>query len=139
MRKCKQIYELTPSDLASHPVWFFPMDDTVEDEASVCPVADGSDIPSGLQAIIRADFVDALGRSYPGYVYAVDEDTVDYVRPVLWAGEHCITFWEGMLPPAPEYITLVSALFRRDAWPIRYVVDPSGGLGERHGRLEGIY
>ena len=51
----KQVYELTIDDLDSCSVWFFPMDETVEDESTVRPLAE-QEACSDFQIIVRTDF-----------------------------------------------------------------------------------
>ena len=80
----KQVYELTAADLERYPVWVFPMDDSVEDEASVRPVKRGEIVPDGLQRIGRAVFTDGRGRSWPGYMYLGGGVDVEDARPVVW-------------------------------------------------------
>lgn len=61
----KQVYELTIDDLDRYSVWFFPMDDTVEDELTVRPLAE-QETCSDFQIIVRADFFGERHSVYRG-------------------------------------------------------------------------
>lgn len=135
----KQIYDLTPDDLSESPMWYFPMDATVEDEATVRPVQPRQRVPSGLQMIVRCRFEDASGRVYPGYVYVDDTQSVEAARPVLWAGQLCVTFWNGMVKPKREYLARVARAIPAGAWPIRYRSEANLCVPVMSGFLEGIY
>ena len=132
----KQVYDLTPEDIATHAVWVFPMDDSVNDEASVRPVQLGEDVPDGLQRLARARFVDATGRCFPGYIYPGAGTKVEDVRPVAWCGPLCITFWNGMRAPSGDYLENISKA--NVSWPVAYETDVDG-LASQQGLLEGIY
>jgi hypothetical protein len=132
----KQVYDLTPEDIATHAVWVFPMDDSVIDEASVRPVQLGEDVPDGLQRLTRARFVDANGRCFPGYIYPGAGTKVEDERPVAWCGSLCITFWNGMCVPSAEYLEKISK--SNVCWPVTYEADVDG-LKSKQGLLDGIY
>lgn len=132
----KQVYELTAADLERHPVWVFPMDDSVEDEASLRPVKRGEIVPDGLQRIGRAVFTDGIGRSWTGYMYLGGGVDVEDARPVAWCNDVCITFWNGMIAPSREYLVRI-----RDAgiqWPVHFRTD-ADGVEARSGMLAGVY
>jgi len=135
----KQIYDLAPSDLINSPLWFFPMDETVEDEATARPVVRGQGIPDGLQMIVKCHFEDATGRSYLGYVYPGEAQDVETARPVLWAADLCVTFWNGMIEPTEAYVAKVAAAIPSAAWPIRYASEAGLGVPVMSGVLEGLY
>lgn len=132
----KQVYDLTPADIQERAIWVFPMDDSVEDEASVRPVAPGEIVPDGLLKIVRTVFRDQLGRLFPGYVYVSSGDEVVETRPVAWAGGVCVTFWNGMIEPAPGYLGRIRSVGLR--WPIEFETDASG-VPPKRGTLDGIY
>jgi len=132
----KQIYDLSPRDLEQHPVWIFPMDESVEDEASVRPVNAGEIVPSGLQRIVRCRFSDSAGRPLIGYVYPGAGDDVEAARPVAWCGDLCITFWNGMIEPDAEDVQLVKDLGLQ--WPINFLTEIAGEASQS-GVLRGLY
>lgn len=55
----KQIYELAIDDLASFGVWYFPMDESAEDELTVRPLID-KETCTDAQIIVRASFVGGM-------------------------------------------------------------------------------
>lgn len=132
----KQVYDLTAADLEREPVWVFPMDESVEDEASVRPVRRGEVVPDGLQRIVRAVFRDGGGRVLSGYIYPGFGSCVEGVRPVAWCNELCITFWNGMIEPSPSYLDRIRDLGLQ--WPIAYETDEDG-LPPQMGTLAGVY
>ena len=132
----KQVYDLTPGDIESSPIWVFPMDHSVEDELSVRALKSGEIVPDGLQTIVRCVFRDAAGRELPGYLYPGGGDAVEEVRPVAWFGSVCITFWNGMIEPTRDYLDEIRGTGL--AWPIDYesVVDD---VPVHRGVLDGLY
>lgn len=132
----KQVYDLTAADLDSDPIWVFPMDESAEDEASVRPIRHGEVVPDGLQRIVRAVFRDGAGRVLPGYIYPGCGSGVEDARPVAWCNDVCITFWNGMMEPSPNYLGQI-----REAglhWPIAFETDVDG-LQRQSGTLAGVY
>ena len=133
----KQVYELTIDDLADFGVWFFPMDDTVEDELTVRPLAE-QETCSDFQIIVRANFFGVSGSVYSGYLYWGSDCLVEYLKPVILsqAGE-TISFWNGIVQPTWDSSEF-SNLLRSDL-PISYVSAPLLNLPSVRGRLEGLY
>ncbi len=133
----KQIYELTVNDLARSGVWFFPMDDSVEDELTVRPLA-GKENSSDFQIIVSTDFFGASGTVYAGYLYWNSNAAVEYVQPVVLSEKgEAVSFWNGMIKPSWE-CSKFSKVVRADL-PISYVSKALFGLPLIRGRLEGIY
>jgi hypothetical protein len=112
------------------------MDESVEDEASVRPVRGGEVVPDGLQRIARAVFRDRAGRALPGYIYPDCGSGVEDTRPVAWCDELCITFWNGMTEPSPDYLARIKDA--RLQWPLTYETD-AHGLQPQMGTLDGVY
>jgi hypothetical protein len=136
MTMSKQVYDLAAADIENDAVWVFPMDESVQDEASVRPVRRGEIVPDGVQRIVRAVFRDKSGRVLPGYIYPGCGSGVEDARPVAWCNELCITFWNGMIEPAPSYLERI-----RDAglqWPLTYATD-ADEVQRQEGNLEGVY
>lgn len=52
----KQIYELSIYDLACFGVWYFPMDESAEDELTVHPLLE-KETCADAQIIVRASYV----------------------------------------------------------------------------------
>jgi len=78
----RQVYDLGPEDLAAHPVWWFPMDDTVTDEATVRPLAPGDPPAEDHRMIVATAFRTAVGVRFQGYVYVTIDDRVESRMPV---------------------------------------------------------
>lgn len=132
----KQVYELTAADLEREPIWVFPMDDSVEDEASVRPLRCGEVVPDGVMRIVRAVFTDREGRVLPGYIYPGYGSGVAETRPVAWCNDICITFWNGISEPSPAYLDRIREVGLK--WPITYTTDVDG-LEPQVGKLAGVY
>lgn len=134
----KQIYELTTDDLACFGAWFFPMDDSAEDELTVRPLLE-KEVCSDAQIIIRTGFLGADGSEYSGYLYWDDSGAVEYLKPVLlFEDGSSVTFWNGLVKPCwGDYSLKVQNL--RMVLPISYVSEPLLELSSIPGRLEGLY
>lgn len=95
----KKIYELTKQDMDSHPIWFFPIDESVDDETSIRPCLDPTN--ENLQMVIAAEFIASNGNTYSGYVYHdLSTNSIEYVKPVIFLGGNIVTFWNGMRKPS---------------------------------------
>ncbi|NVZ50122.1 hypothetical protein HX792_07240 [Pseudomonas sp. B6002] len=136
--KSKQVYDLTLADLNAHSVWFFPMDETVRNEASVCPLLEKDDIGERC-CVVKTRFVGSDNSEYAGYVYWADSQEARHLQPVLFVRNDCyVTFWNGMSVPTwsdgpPE----VQAL--RKVLPLSYYSESFEGLPAVTGTLEGLY
>jgi hypothetical protein len=132
----KQVYELTAADLEREAVWVFPMDESVEDEASVRPLRPGEVVPDGIQRIVRAVFEDATSKVFPGYIYPGSGGSVEDTRPVAWCGNLCITFWNGMIEPSRTYLDQIKSA--NIQWPLTYETDAAEAANQA-GSLNGVY
>ncbi|UUC49975.1 hypothetical protein NOX82_29605 [Pseudomonas citronellolis] len=132
----KQVYELTINDLACYGVWFFPMDDTVEDELTVRPLLD-MECCTDFQLIVRASF-EGDGYRYSGYLYWDGSGKVEYLKPVVLLEDGtAVSFWAGIAKPSwEEYPEKAKEL--RSALPLSYVSDSLPGLPGISGVLEGL-
>jgi hypothetical protein len=133
----KQVYELSIDDLAHSGVWFFPMDDSVEDELTVRPLQEVESC-ADAQLIVRAHFEGRNGARYLGYLYWDGNGGVEYLKPVVLLDDgSAISFWSGIAKPSwAEYSEKAQAL--RKALPITYISEPLLGLPELSGVLEGL-
>lgn len=132
----KQIYELTSYDLKQYPVWYFPMDDTVEDELTIRPFkGEGID----YQIIIRTYFIASDNKEYVGYIYWNRPSNIADVQPVLYVNdEECITFWSGVVEASwDDYGDELKEL--RNKFPFNYSSEAFQGLDSLSGKLEGLY
>lgn len=134
----KQVYELSVDDLASYGVWYFPMDESVEDELTVRPLAEKV-VCADAQIIVRTKFVGVDGSSYLGYLYWDGSGAVEYLKPVVFLEDgSSVPFWNGMVKPSwDDYSERAQGV--RAIFPISYVSEPLLDLSEISGRLEGLY
>ncbi len=137
----KQVYELGPNDFIENPVWIFPMDDTVEDEETVRPVRNESQLED-LRVIVRTDFVDQTGRTYLGYIYWGEPVTVEYLHPVIFlddSGESGMFFYKGMFEPEDSDFDHAKGILSIESFPIKFESEEFFGLYPIRGELKGIY
>lgn len=134
----KQVYDLTEEDILTHQCWYFPMDETVQDELTVRPAPVGLESHSDYQCIVRTSYSDASGGEYVGYVYWGRPELVQHLKPTMFTGKECITFWYGSSQPSLcDY-----RLLREKAdgvFPIRFISERFGELGTIVGELLGLY
>lgn len=134
----KQIYNLTKSDIEQYPVWYFPMDDSVEDELTVRPMFSNSQ-HSDYQVIVMTKFTGNDEEEYVGYIYWSMPNVVQHIKPVIFTSEEaCITFWNGItLPSWSDYDAEQQLLF--NALPLKYSSIECQGLSSISGILNGLY
>lgn len=134
----KQVYELTRGDLERCGAWFFPMDDSVEDELTVRQLEEFEPC-SDLQMIVRTRFEGSNGARYVGYLYWDGSGDVGLLKPVLFLEDgSAVSFWSGLIEPSwEEYPEEVQSL--RQAFPITFISESILGLAEISGVLEGLY
>ncbi|WP_434578571.1 hypothetical protein J3P95_04190 [Pseudomonas sp. Z5-35] len=134
----KQIYELTIDDLADFGVWYFPMDESAEDQLTVRPLLD-KETCTDAQIIVRASFVGKNGSSYLGYLYWDGGGEVEYLKPVILLEDGSfVTFWNGMIEPSwADYSARAQEL--RSGLPFSYISESLLELPKISGRLEGLY
>ena len=135
--KDKKVFDLTEDDFGRCHVWFFPMDETVEDELTVRPFLGSLD--EDYQKIIGADFTGADGSKYFGYLYYdLSASGVEYTKPVIFYKDKIITFWNGMIKPSwfdyPNDIQEV-----KNSLPIGFRSRPAFNLSLIEGELRGLY
>lgn len=134
----KQVYDLTVDDLGAFGVWFFPMDESVQDEQTVRPLLE-PETGADFQIIVRTRFSGADGSHYLGYVRWCGYDDVSHVQPVLFVADGtCVSFWSGMLTGSWNGLSN-EAQRLRTALPLSYQSEPLLGLSSISGRLEGLY
>lgn len=132
----KQISELVLSDLDAIPVWYFPMDDTVEDETTIRPFAQENTINVDVQVIVKTIFTDKDNKNYKGYIYWGEPARVEYLNPVIYLTNfEPIAFWYGVAKPTLNEIN--KKLFSK--FPINFVSEGHFGLKPIEGILHGLY
>ncbi|CAM2943411.1 hypothetical protein [Vibrio neptunius] len=134
----KEIYELTRDDLKQYPIWYFPMDDTVDDELTIRPF-DGDCQTNDCQVIARTVFFANDGSEYMGYIYWNNPNNVEDVKPVVFVNnEDCVTFWNGIVEANwSDYGEEQKEL--RSKLPLKYSSETVQGLESLSGKLEGLY
>ncbi|MGI2184073.1 hypothetical protein ACRN9F_17810 [Shewanella oncorhynchi] len=134
----KQIYDLTEADLLDCPVWFFPMDETVEDELTVRPGFKREDYYYDRQCIVRTRFETNSGESCVGYIYWGEPKVVENLKPTMFLRGECITFWYGMMAPSfDDYSSVMNS--PNKVFPIKFKSDEIDGLASIVGDLDGLY
>lgn len=134
----KQIYELNIDDLTRFGAWYFPMDESAEDELTVRPLLD-KETCTDVQVIVRASFIGSDGSSYSGYLYWDDCGKIEYLKPVILLEDGSfVTFWNGMVEPSwADYSARAQEL--RSGLPFSYVSECLHELPKISGTLEGLY
>jgi hypothetical protein len=134
----KEIYKLTRDDLEQYPVWYFPMDDTVEDELTVRPFEGNCQI-NDYQVIVRTVFFASDSSEYMGYVYWNSPNSIEDLKPVVFVNdEDCVTFWNGMIEANwDDYGEEQKKL--QSKFPLNYSSYTVQGLDSLSGKLEGLY
>lgn len=134
----KQIYDLNKSDFDRYPVWYFPMDESVEDELSVRPLNAMNASLVHSQKIIKTDFVDSEDTHYSGYLYWCLGGSVDRLQPVLFFNENSyVNFWNGMIKPSLKNKNNEFDLSNK--LPISFISEEHFGLKPILGKLIGLY
>jgi hypothetical protein len=134
----KQIYNLTKSDIEQYPIWYFPMDDSVEDELTVRPML--SDCQhNDYQVIVMTNFTGNDGKVHIGYIYWSMPNIVQHIKPVIFTSENsCITFWNGITQPSKSDYDVEQQLLL-NSLPLKYSSVECQGLSSLSGILNGLY
>ena len=134
----RQIYELAIDDLTCFGVWYFPMDESAEDELTIRPLLDKRTC-TDTQVIVRTSFVGEDGSGYLGYLYWDGGGEVECLKPVILLEDGSfVTFWNGMVEPSwADYSGRAQEL--RGGLPFSYASDSLLDLPKISGRLEGLY
>lgn len=134
----KQVYELTIDDLTCFGVWYFPMDESAEDELTVRPLLN-KETRTDAQVIVRSSFVGRDGSTYLGYLYWDGDGDVEYLKPVILLEDGSfVAFWNGMVEPSWANCS-AKAQELRSSLPFSFVSDSTLDLPTVSGRLEGLY
>ena len=117
----KQIYDLTPQDLQTFPVWEFKLDDTTErgqDELTVCPcVSFGPLDPVDRMFVVRAVFTLADGSVKRGYITPPGRGDADIgaLQPIIVTDQGQVRFWCGTSVPGPKRLARSYQLLGKEA------------------------
>jgi hypothetical protein len=148
MRIRKQVYELTPSDIAEHPAWEFALDEEGEDgqdEATVRPHPAKPPIdPGDGMSIVRASFILADGTKLSGYLTPPIQDWRDRIgtiQPTIVTNVGQVPFWFGLYaPPDEELVRLLQMLGKRknEVFPVSFCSEVEIVGGEISGTISGF-
>lgn len=135
----RQVYDLTAQDIEEYGVWYFPMDETVENELTVRPVRSREIIDIGFQIIVRAWFETRDGARYIGYIYWNNSSAIGHLQPVMFVRtDECISFWSGMFEPNwANYSSELKVI--RSNLPVLFLSEVIFELASISGVLEGLY
>lgn len=133
----KQVYDLVKEDLERSPVWYFPMDSSVEDELTARPLL-SAECGTDFQVIVRTSFYASNGAVCLGYIYWSEFQGIDTLQPVMFLDDCAVSFWYGMsMPNWDDYPESARSL--KGVMPIRFLSDAVCGLSSIEGVLNGLY
>ena len=108
LRVRRQIYELTPNDLETFPIWEFKLDETAEsgqDELTVRPCILSLPLdPTDRMFVVRAKFRLVDGSMMRGYVTPPGRDDTGLAawQPIIVTDQGQVRFWCGTSVPSPK-------------------------------------
>ena len=117
----KQIYDLTPHDLETFPIWEFNLDERAkgsQDELTVRPcVANGPLNPADRMFVVRTVFTLADGSMKRGYLTPPGRDDVGVgvLQPIIVTNEGQVRFWCGTSVPGPKRLARSYQLLGKEA------------------------
>ncbi len=142
MQVRKQVYELTPDDLTSFPVWEFCLDEEGvegQDEATVRPYEKPGPVdPASGMFAVKAIFTLADGTEFTGYLTPpeqADREDIGIIQPIIVTDKGQLMFWNGLLKPTKAILDENYGLLEKSAsevFPVRYrsAVELEGGAVE---------
>ena len=144
----KQVYDLTPRDLAMHAVWEFALDeegDEDQDEATVRPFTVDTVVdPSVGMLIVSATFTLNDGSTRTGYLTPPfqGDPSLGVVQPVVVTDQGQVLFWLGVIAPTSEQLAGEYERLQSDAdstFPIHFQSDLPSIHGPIAGTIGGFY
>lgn len=142
------MYELTPDDLTSFPVWEFCLDEEGmegQDEATVRPhEKPGKVDPASGMFAVKAQFTLADNTELIGYLtppVEADRDDIGIIQPIIVTGKGQLMFWNGLLKPTKANLGENYGLLDKSAsevFPVKFrsAVEIEGGPVE--GAIDGF-
>lgn len=124
----KHVYELTPGDLAAHPVWEFCLDEEWVDGQDETTVRSRDDVqavggrPEG-DFVVSAEFRLRDGSVLGGYVFTREEDDPSARQPAIVTERGQVGFWHGVFKPSLAELAETYERLGRPAervFPVRY-------------------
>lgn len=147
LRVRRQIYELTPHDLETFPIWEFNLDETPEngqDELTVRPCLLSVPLdPTDRMFVVRAAFTLADGSMMRGYVTPPGRgDTgVGAWQPIIVTDHGQVRFWCGTSVPGPKRLARSYKLLGKETkqvFPLRFESEVKLAGGPVRGSLPGF-
>lgn len=103
----KLLSELTHSDLEEHPIW--KHDAGSDDLATITP-ADDFEYPNTCGYIAKTQFDTPSGRRFIGYCSPQDPSGLDYIQPVIIAGQCHIRLWDESVGSETSQVQVAKSL-----------------------------
>jgi hypothetical protein len=128
----RQIYELTPNDLETFPIWEFKLDETAEgsqDELTVRPcIVSGPLDTADRMFIVRAIFTLFDGSRMCGYLTPPGRGDagVGTLQPIIVTDHGQVRFWCGTSVPGPKRLAQNYEFLGKEAkrvFPLRFESD----------------
>jgi hypothetical protein len=147
LRVRRQIYELTPHDLKTFPIWEFRLDETAEggqDELTIRPfIASGPLDPADRMFIVQATFTLADGSMMGGYFTPPGRGHAGAgaLQPIIVTNQGQVRFWCGTSVPGPKRLARSYELLGKDAkqvFPLRFKSDVELADGPVTGSVPGF-
>jgi hypothetical protein len=147
LRVRRQIYELTPHDLETFPIWEFNLDETAgtaQDELTVRPrVADEPLDPADRMFVVRAVFTLADGSMRGGYVTPPGrgDASASALQPIIVTDQGQVRFWCGTSVPGPKRLARSYELIGKEArqiFPLLFESEVELAGGPVRGRVPGF-
>jgi len=117
----RQIYDLTPLDLETFPIWEFNLDEAAkgsQDELTVRPrVTTGPLDPADRMFVVRAVFTLADGSVKRGYLTPPGraDEGIGVLQPIIVTEQGQVRFWCGTSIPGLKRLARNYQLLEKDA------------------------
>jgi hypothetical protein len=143
----RQIYELTPSDLETFPVWEFNLDQTAgsgQDELTVRPfIASGPLDPADRMFVVQAMFTLIDGSTMRGYITPPGRGDagVGALQPIIVTDQGQVRFWCGTSAPGAKRLARSYELLGKEAkqiFPLRFESEVELADGPVRGSVPGF-
>ena len=132
----KKITDLNEEDVSNQPVWYFPMDESIEDgDLIVEPLLELTMPADNYQMIVKSTFTDSNQVKYMGYIYWAREGSITSWHPCVFLQGEPLYFWYGLGTPSHKDINLLKKI----ALPITFESFDVLNLDLISGEIEGLY
>lgn len=136
----KQLYEITAKDLINHPIWRFPMNETVKNELTISPCLDKKVDLLSEKIIVKATFFCSNSKKYIGYIYwAPEPHDIKVIQPnLIFNDDTNLCFWGGIRKLSWNDFNIDTDLIKK-MFPISYASEPCQGVPPINGNIDGLY